>query len=82
MINISARKVTKSVVPEKAIKVVYCLYRVSTKNQVEENDIPMQRSACRDFVSRKPGWFIKRGLWNWGYPGLKLLQMTEISCRS
>ena len=71
MINISARKVTKSVVPEKAIKVVYCLYRVSTKSQVEENDIPMQRSACRDFVSRKPGWFIKREFMELGVSGFK-----------
>ena len=39
------------------MKRVYCLYRVSTKKQVDkndknENDIPMQKTACRDFVSR------------------------------
>ena len=71
MISISSRKATKTVVPEKAIKVVYCLYRVSTKNQVEENDIPMQRSACCDFVSRKPGWFIKREFMELGVSGFK-----------
>ena len=35
---------------------VICLYRVSTKKQVDknENDIPMQKTACWDFASSKP----------------------------
>ncbi len=40
------------------MKRVYCLYRVLTKKQVDrnsknENDIPMQKTACRDFASSK-----------------------------
>ena len=39
---------------------VICLYRVSTKKQVDknENDIPMQKTACWDFASSKPDWTI------------------------
>ena len=37
------------------MKRVYTLYRVSTKKQVNvsenhDNDIPMQRGACKEFV--------------------------------
>ena len=39
------------------MKRVYCLYRVSTLGQVEKEDIPMQRGACRDFAKAK-GWII------------------------
>ena len=31
-------------------KRVYTLYRVSTKGQVEKDDIPMQKEACRNFA--------------------------------
>ncbi len=34
------------------MKRVYCLYRVSTKGQVDHDDIPMQRTACREFADR------------------------------
>lgn len=42
------------------MKRVYCLYRVSTKKQVDknQNDIPMQRTAYRDFAGSKPDWTI------------------------
>lgn len=45
------------------MKRVYCLYRVSTKKQVDrndkdENDIPMQKKACHDFADRQEGWTI------------------------
>ena len=38
---------------------VCCLYRVSTKGQVDkaENDIPMQKKACHEFAESK-GWTI------------------------
>lgn len=38
---------------------VYCLYRVSTTQQVDvvKDDIPMQRIACHDFAARM-GWTI------------------------
>ena len=29
---------------------VMALYRVSTKGQVDKNDIPMQKEACREFA--------------------------------
>ena len=29
---------------------VYTLYRVSTVGQVDHDDIPMQRIACREFA--------------------------------
>ncbi len=41
------------------MKRVYCLYRVSTAQQVDvvKDDIPMQRIACHDFAARM-GWTI------------------------
>ena len=39
------------------MKRVLCLYRVSTKQQVNaEDDIPVQRRECMDFISRMPDW--------------------------
>ena len=38
-------------------KRVYCLYRVSTKGQVEKDDIPMQKQYCREFAESQ-GWTI------------------------
>ncbi|MBR0423468.1 MAG: hypothetical protein IJJ04_02370 [Clostridia bacterium] len=32
------------------MKRVYCLYRVSTKGQVDKDDIPMQRIKCNEFA--------------------------------
>lgn len=43
---------------EKTMKTVYCLYRVSTKGQVDKNDIPMQKQSCREFAEHQPGWVI------------------------
>ena len=35
-------------------KRVGCLYRVSTKKQVNiEDDIPMQRNACMEFIKKR-----------------------------
>ena len=33
------------------MKRVVCLYRVSTVGQVDHDDIPMQRIACRDYAA-------------------------------
>src|SRR5690625_4227021 len=33
-------------------------YRVSTKGQLEDDDIPMQRNACIEFVKSKPEWVL------------------------
>ena len=39
------------------MKRVMCLYRVSTKGQVDkQDDIPMQRRECLDFIERKEDW--------------------------
>ena len=31
---------------------VYCLYRVSNVQQLHEDDIPMQRQACKEFYEK------------------------------
>lgn len=72
MIILPAQKKVEVVKRDKAIKTVYCLYRVSTKNQVDENDIPMQRLACHEFVSQNPGWFIRREFYERGVSGYKV----------
>ena len=39
------------------MKRVMCLYRVSTKGQVDkQDDIPMQRRECMDFINRMDDW--------------------------
>lgn len=50
---------------------VYCLYRVSDRGQVEENDIPMQRIACQTFAQER-GWEIVKELSEKGVSGYKL----------
>ena len=54
------------------IKTVYCLYRVSTKGQVDKNDIPMQKQACREFAARQRGWLIKKEFQEKGVSGFKV----------
>lgn len=56
------------------MKRVYCLYRVSTKKQVDknENDIPMQKTACRDFASSRPEWMILKEFSEKGVSGYKV----------
>ncbi len=53
------------------MKRVYCLYRVSTKGQVDKDDIPMQRSACQDFAERN-GWTILKEFSEKGVSGFKV----------
>ncbi len=59
------------------MKRVYCLYRVSTKKQVDkndknENDIPMQRKACHEFAERQYGWKIVKEFSETGVSGYKV----------
>lgn len=54
------------------MKTVYCLYRVSTKGQVDKNDIPMQKQSCREFAGRQPGWVIKKEFQEQGVSGFKI----------
>ena len=56
----------------KAFKTVYCLYRVSTKGQVDKDDIPMQRQECREFAERQNGWVIKKEFLEKGVSGFKV----------
>ena len=53
------------------MKVVYCLYRVSTKGQVDHDDIPMQRTACRAFAE-KMGWTVCKEFYEKGVSGYKV----------
>ena len=52
-------------------KRVYCLYRVSTKGQVEQDDIPMQKQCCREFAERQ-GWEVAKELSEKGVSGFKV----------
>ncbi|RGB70026.1 recombinase family protein [Provencibacterium massiliense] len=52
-------------------KRVYCLYRVSTKGQVEKNDIPMQKECCRAFAQQND-WEIVREFSEKGVSGFKV----------
>ena len=56
------------------MKRVYCLYRVSTKRQVDQvkDDIPMQRIACHDFSERQDGWVIVKEFLEKGISGFKV----------
>ena len=52
-------------------KRVCCLYRVSTKGQVEKDDIPMQKQRCHEFAQEK-GWDIVREFSEKGVSGFKV----------
>lgn len=52
-------------------KRVYCLYRVSTKGQVDKDDIPMQKQVCREFAERN-GWEIVKEYYEKGISGFKI----------
>ena len=52
------------------MKQVYCLYRVSTVQQLREDDIPMQRQACREFAATHQ-WGIIKELYEKGISGFK-----------
>jgi len=53
------------------MKKVYCLYRVSTLGQVDKEDIPMQREACREFAKSK-GWVVTEEFFEKGISGYKV----------
>lgn len=57
-------------------KRVACLYRVSTKGQISEfelqnNDIPMQRQVCREFIDSQPDWKLTKEYSELGVSGFK-----------
>ena len=53
------------------MKRVYALYRVSTKGQVDKDDIPMQKQACRAFAEQM-GWTIIKEFSEKGVSGYKV----------
>lgn len=55
------------------MKNAYCLYRVSTKKQVDKakDDIPMQKIACHEFAEEKD-WIIKKEFYEKGVSGFKV----------
>lgn len=52
------------------MKRVWCLYRVSTMKQVAtDDDIPIQKNACHEFVKKKVDWCITHELIEKGISG-------------
>lgn len=54
------------------MKRVLCLYRVSTEKQASENDIPMQRNACTDFIAKNADWTLYKEYKEVGVSGFKV----------
>lgn len=54
------------------IKRVAALYRVSTKKQLDDNDIPMQERACRNFIAQRPDWKLVKEYYERGVSGFKV----------
>lgn len=55
------------------MKKAYCLYRVSTKKQVDKakDDIPMQKIACTEFAEQN-GWIVAKEFYEKGVSGFKV----------
>lgn len=54
------------------MKRVICLYRVSTLGQVDHDDIPMQKLACREYAATHPDWEIVDEISEKGVSGYKV----------
>ena len=54
------------------MKRVICLYRVSTVGQVDHDDIPMQKLACREYAATHPDWEIVDEISEKGISGYKV----------
>ncbi|WP_458123304.1 recombinase family protein [Paenibacillus sp. Z3-2] len=54
------------------IKRVATLYRVSTKGQLDGNDIPMQQRSCRGMIEKKDGWKLVKEYTEKGVSGFKV----------
>jgi len=53
-------------------KRVACLYRVSTMSQVEQDDIPMQKRACKEFIEKQHNWKIVKEYSEKGVSGYRV----------
>lgn len=58
-------------VDEQNKKKVICLYRVSTKGQIDKDDIPMQKTACREFIEQHTDWELYKEFYEKGVSGFK-----------
>ena len=54
------------------MKRVICLYRVSTVGQVDHDDIPMQKQACREYAAAHQDWEIVDEISEKGVSGYKV----------
>ncbi len=54
------------------MKKVGCLYRVSTYKQAYQNDIPVQKEACKKFIKNKKDWIIEKEYIELGVSGYKV----------
>ena len=54
------------------MKRVICLYRVSTVGQVDHDDIPMQKLACREYAASHSDWEIVDEISEKGVSGYKI----------
>lgn len=53
-------------------KRVATLYRVSTKGQLDGNDIPMQERACKEYIKNKEDWVLVKEYVEKGVSGFKV----------
>lgn len=53
-------------------KRVATLYRVSTMGQVDGDDIPVQRNACREFINKQDNWSLVKEYLEKGVSGFKI----------
>lgn len=53
-------------------KRVACLYRVSTKGQMDKDDIPMQKRACKDFIEKNKNWVLAKEYTEKGISGFRV----------
>lgn len=65
------------------MKRVLCLYRVSTKGQVDpKDDLPMQRRECLEFIKRMPDWIYYDERLEKGVSGYKVFKtLRELTAR-
>lgn len=69
------------------MKRVLCLYRVSTVGQVDHDDIPMQKVACREFIEQNKDWVLVDEVFEKGVSGYKTRTadrdaLTEIKAKA
>ena len=50
---------------------VRCLYRVSSKQQLHGDDIPLQRNECKAFINKQPDWVFDKEYIEKGISGFK-----------